>query len=60
VMLACRESSPFFAPDQGRASMWVKIISQWLCYLVFIWIMIAPVVLSGRDFAEPNNQFNKK
>ena len=37
--------------------MWVKIISQWLVYLIYSWIMLAPVICKGRDFSEPHNQF---
>ncbi|KAL9114515.1 MAG: hypothetical protein Q9227_001596 [Pyrenula ochraceoflavens] len=27
---------------------WVKIISAWICYAMYIWTLIAPVVLPGR------------
>lgn len=32
------------------AAMWVKIISSWLCAAIYLWTMIAPLVLSDRDF----------
>jgi hypothetical protein len=47
----CSDTSPAASPEQGRISMWVKIVSQWVIYAVFIWILIAPVVCSGRDFS---------
>ena len=32
------------------AAMWVKIISSWLAAAIYLWTMIAPAVLSDRDF----------
>jgi len=34
----------------NAAAMWVKIISSWLCCVIYIWTMIAPLVLQDRDF----------
>lgn len=34
----------------GQASMWVKISAQWLTIILFIWTLIAPAVLQGREF----------
>ncbi|XP_056642291.1 probable serine incorporator isoform X2 [Diorhabda carinulata] len=34
----------------NAASMWVKTISSWLCLLLYGWTLIAPVVLSDREF----------
>ncbi|XP_012345930.1 probable serine incorporator isoform X1 [Apis florea] len=33
------------------ASMWVKIISSWMCLGLYIWSLIGPVVLPNRDFS---------
>ena len=30
---------------------WVKIVSSWLVFALYIWSLIAPIVLSGRDFS---------
>jgi len=35
----------------GTASMWVKILSQWLTMLIYVWSLIAPAILSEyREF----------
>ncbi|GIX81493.1 serine incorporator 1 [Caerostris extrusa] len=34
----------------NQASMWVKIISSWLCILLYLWSLIAPLVLKDREF----------
>jgi len=42
-----------FAPV-GRTywASWVKIISSWICYAIYTWTLIAPIVLPDRfDFS---------
>lgn len=36
--------------QKSQSAMWVKISSSWVCMLIYLWTMIAPVVLEGRDF----------
>uniref|UniRef100_A0A1B0CM63 Uncharacterized protein n=1 Tax=Lutzomyia longipalpis TaxID=7200 RepID=A0A1B0CM63_LUTLO len=36
--------------NANAASMWVKIISSWLCLALYAWSLVAPIVLSDRDF----------
>ena len=31
-------------------AMWVKIASSWVCIVIYFWTLIAPLVLSGREF----------
>ncbi|XP_069035459.1 serine incorporator 1 isoform X2 [Lepisosteus oculatus] len=31
-------------------SVWVKITSSWICLLLYVWTLIAPIVLTNRDF----------
>jgi len=38
--------------DQGKSAVWVKVISSWVTLLLFLWTMIAPVVLPDRKFWE--------
>jgi hypothetical protein len=37
----------------GRSywASWIKIVSSWLCYGIYSWTLVAPVVLEGREFA---------
>jgi hypothetical protein len=34
----------------GEAARWVKIGSSWVCIGLYIWTLIAPLVLPDRDF----------
>lgn len=36
--------------NSNVASYWVKIISSWLCCAIYIWTLIAPMILRDRDF----------
>ncbi|EFX04535.1 membrane protein [Grosmannia clavigera kw1407] len=29
---------------------WVKIVSSWVCYSLYVWTLVAPILLPGRDF----------
>mmetsp|Transcript_17731 Transcript_17731/g.46144 ORF Transcript_17731/g.46144 Transcript_17731/m.46144 type:complete len:395 (-) Transcript_17731:338-1522(-) len=46
-----RAANGEFEADKGVASLWVKIAAQWVCVLLYIWTVIAPVVLPDRDFS---------
>lgn len=35
----------------NSASMWVKMISSWLCSGLYIWTLVAPLILTDRDFS---------
>ena len=35
----------------NMAAVWVKAISSWLCFGIYMWTLIAPVVLPDRDFS---------
>ncbi|XP_034947942.1 probable serine incorporator isoform X2 [Chelonus insularis] len=37
--------------NSNPASMWVKIISSWMCLGLYTWSLIAPAVLTNRDFS---------
>lgn len=44
-------------PELSLASMWVRIVTQWLVYLIFGWTLIAPACCPNRDFtARPARQ----
>ncbi|KAJ1523458.1 hypothetical protein ONE63_001313 [Megalurothrips usitatus] len=36
--------------SSNDASMWVKVISSWMCMGLYLWTLIAPVVLPNREF----------
>lgn len=33
-----------------KTALWVKIVSSWLCYLIYAWTLIAPAAFPDRDF----------
>lgn len=39
------------AYDLSNQSMWIKIVSQWITILLFVWSLIAPKILTNRDFS---------
>lgn len=36
--------------NSNLPAMWVKIASSWVCVLIYMWTLIAPLVLSNREF----------
>jgi hypothetical protein len=38
-------------PEMSTASMWVRMVTQWLIFLLFAWSLIAPICLKGREFS---------
>ncbi|CAF0974028.1 unnamed protein product [Adineta ricciae] len=41
----------FHTYNNNLASLWVKIISSWLCVVLYVWTCIAPAVFPDRDFS---------
>nr|CAG4643250.1 EOG090X07ET [Ilyocryptus agilis] len=37
--------------SSNMASVWVKIISSWLCLALYLWSLVAPILLPDRDFS---------
>lgn len=35
----------------NSASVWVKICSSWLCVIIYVWTLVAPIVFPDRDFS---------
>jgi hypothetical protein len=50
---AVSTSKTAFELDRGWASTWVKIVSSWVCALLYTWTVIAPALLKDRDFGFP-------
>ncbi|XP_037078986.1 serine incorporator 3-like isoform X2 [Pollicipes pollicipes] len=37
--------------SNNAASMWVKIASSWMCLALYTWSLVAPLILTNRDFS---------
>lgn len=35
----------------GWANVWVKMASQWMTFVLYIWTLVAPLILTNRDFS---------
>lgn len=38
--------------DVGWTSAWVRVVNEWLAACVYIWMLVAPVILKGRQVGE--------
>lgn len=36
---------------QNDSSMWIKILSSWVCAGLYVWTLVAPIILPDRDFS---------
>lgn len=37
--------------SSNMAAVWVKIVSSWICLFLYSWTLVAPLILSNRDFS---------
>lgn len=37
--------------DLSTTNMWIKIVTQWICILLYTWTLLAPVICTNRTFA---------
>lgn len=44
------EGSDFTKLSSNWATVWVKVASAWVCFAIFIWTLIAPLIFPDRDF----------
>jgi len=44
------QGADFTNLQQNWATVWVKMSSSWICFAIYIWTLIAPVVLPDREF----------
>ena len=45
-----RPDSDLVTMNNNSAAMWVKIVSSWICAGLYLWTLIAPAILTERDF----------
>ncbi|RDD36888.1 putative serine incorporator [Trichoplax sp. H2] len=45
------ESASIVSLSSNWSSVWVKIASSWVCMLLYIWTLVAPLILPNRDFS---------
>ncbi|KAK3576917.1 hypothetical protein CHS0354_017593 [Potamilus streckersoni] len=44
-------SSDFRTLNANMAAVWVKMASSWLCILLYVWTLVAPLILRDREFS---------
>ncbi|XP_048727691.2 serine incorporator 3-like isoform X2 [Ostrea edulis] len=44
-------SSDFKTLNANMPSVWVKIVSSWVCGALYIWTLVAPMVMRNREFS---------
>ncbi|XP_031549551.1 probable serine incorporator [Actinia tenebrosa] len=45
------KSASFDQLSYSEAAVWIKMVSSWLCLLVYTWTLIAPALFPDRDFS---------
>jgi len=43
-----RPNSTLRTLNANEASMWMKVISSWLCLALYTWTLVAPILLPNR------------
>lgn len=50
ILFYFRPNSSLEGFNYNAGSMWVKVISSWLCLALYGWTLMAPIVLKDREF----------
>ncbi|XP_074656134.1 serine incorporator 1-like isoform X2 [Tubulanus polymorphus] len=45
-----KPSSDFKTLNSNMPSVWVKVSSSWVCMVIYLWTLVAPIVLKDREF----------
>lgn len=45
------DGADFTKLTSNWATVWVRIVSVWTCYALFVWTMVAPIVFPDREFS---------
>mmetsp|Transcript_19832 Transcript_19832/g.41619 ORF Transcript_19832/g.41619 Transcript_19832/m.41619 type:complete len:470 (-) Transcript_19832:141-1550(-) len=48
---AVEKSGDIANPAAGEVSMWMVIVSQWVCLALYLWTLVAPSIFPSRDFS---------
>ena len=51
LLFHCSPNSSLETFQSSNAAVWVKIVSSWLCGIIYLWTMVAPALLPDRDFS---------
>ena len=43
----------------SELSVWIKVSSGWMCFLLYAWLMLAPPCMPGRDFSMGGLDWNR-
>lgn len=46
-----QSTSSISHPRTGSAAMWIQATGQWIAILLYMWTLVAPKILSNRDFS---------
>jgi len=44
------ENGELISVGHDWASVWVKVVSSWVCILLYLWTLVAPILLPNRDW----------
>lgn len=48
--IATGDSGDFIIIGRSVTAMWVKAVSGWICYALYTWTLVAPLVLTNREW----------
>ena len=57
LIIFFRPTSDLTTLSSNDASVWVKIISSWLCLSLYLWSLVAPILLPDREFIWSRSPF---
>mmetsp|Transcript_45648 Transcript_45648/g.58584 ORF Transcript_45648/g.58584 Transcript_45648/m.58584 type:complete len:126 (-) Transcript_45648:373-750(-) len=39
------------SPTAGTTAMWMNVSASWVCMIIYIWTLVAPLLFPDRDFS---------
>lgn len=49
-MIVHQSQAETYVIDRSEGSVWVKLVSSWVAHLLYIWSLVAPIILRNRHF----------